>query len=69
MMQLLGLSKRTAPSSPNPTPLSPSTTRRYASELKKALTGDEVDDKAVCRIIGAHDKDEIRQIAASYEKK
>jgi hypothetical protein len=42
----------------------------YAAELKKALTKEDgVDDKAVCRIIGAADKDEIKRIAASYEKK
>ena len=39
----------------------------YAAELKKALTGDEVDDKTVCRIIGSHDKDEIKKIAVREE--
>ena len=34
-----------------------------------AGTADEVDDKAVCRIVGSHDKDEVSKIAASYEKK
>ena len=33
------------------------------SQLKAALSGDEIDDKKVCRIIGAHDKDEIKKIA------
>ena len=28
-----------------------------------------MNDKAVCRIVGAHDKDEIKQIAAAYDKK
>ena len=41
----------------------------YAAELKKALHAEEIDDKAICRIVGSHDKDEIKAIAASYEKK
>ena len=41
----------------------------YAAQLKAALSGEEVDDKKVCRIIGAHDKDEIKQIAAAYDTK
>ena len=42
---------------------------RYASQLKAALSGETVDDKAVCRIIGAHDKDAIAKIARAYDKK
>ena len=41
----------------------------YAAQLKAALSGDTTNDKAVCRIVGAHDKDEIKQIAAAYDKK
>jgi hypothetical protein len=41
----------------------------YAMQLKSALSGDEVNDKQVCRIVGAHDKDEIKAIAAAYDKK
>ena len=41
----------------------------YAAALKKALTGDEVDDNAVCRIVGSHDKDEIKLISEAYERK
>ena len=41
----------------------------YAAQLKAALSGDDVDDKKVCRIIGAHDKDEIRKIAEKYDTK
>jgi len=41
----------------------------YAAQLKSALSGEEVDNKKVCRIVGAHDKDEIKQIAAAYDKK
>ena len=41
----------------------------YAAQLKAALTGVETNDKAVCRIIGAHDKEEMKAIAAAYDKK
>lgn len=43
----------------------------YASELKKALAeeDDDAKNKAVCRIVGAADKADIRAIAASYEEK
>ena len=41
----------------------------YAAQLKAALTGHEVNDKSICRILGAHDKDEVKAIAAAYEKK
>jgi len=44
-------------------------TEWYASQLKAALSGDEIDDKKVCRIIGAHDKDEIKKIAKAYDDK
>jgi len=44
-------------------------TEWYAAQLKAALSGDDVDDKKVCRIIGAHDKDEIKLIAAAYDTK
>ena len=41
----------------------------YAAQLRSALSGVEKNDKAVCRIIGAHDKDEIREIASAFERK
>ena len=41
----------------------------YASQLKAALAGDNTNDQAVCRIVGAHDKDEIKLIAAAYDSK
>jgi len=41
----------------------------YAAQLKGAFSGNEVNEKVICRILGAHDKDEIKKIAASYEKK
>ena len=41
----------------------------YAAQLKAALSAEKVDDKAVCRIVGAHDKDEVKQIATAYQKK
>ena len=40
----------------------------YASRLKANLKGDGTDHKAVCRILGTHDKHEVAQIAAAYEK-
>ena len=44
-------------------------TEWYAAQLKAALSGDEVDHKKVCRIIGAHDKEAIKEIAEAYDKK
>ena len=33
---------------------------RYAAQLKAAFAGQETNDKRVCRILGAHDKEEVR---------
>jgi len=41
----------------------------YAARLKASFKGDGASDRAVCRIIGAHDKPEIRAIAAAYDDK
>jgi annexin A13 len=41
----------------------------YASQLKAALGGETTNDRAVCRIVGAHDKDEIKEIARAYDRK
>ena len=41
----------------------------YAAQLKKAFSGEETNEKVVCRILGAHDKDEVKEIKAKYEKK
>jgi len=41
----------------------------YASQLKAALSGENTNDETVCRIVGAHDKEEIKKIAAAYDKK
>ena len=41
----------------------------YAAQLKKALCGQSTNDKTVCRIIGAHDKEEVKTIAAAFDKK
>eukprot|EP00900_Chrysochromulina_parva_P010576 jgi/Chrpa1/1951/Chrysochromulina_OHIO_Genome00013467-RA len=41
----------------------------YAAQLRKALSGDETNELVVCRILGAHDKDEIKEIKAKYEEK
>jgi len=41
----------------------------YAAQLRAALDGEVVDDQTVCRIIGAHDKEEIAKIAKAYDKK
>eukprot|EP00322_Chrysochromulina_rotalis_P026845 CAMPEP_0115866008 /NCGR_PEP_ID=MMETSP0287-20121206/20027_1 /TAXON_ID=412157 /ORGANISM="Chrysochromulina rotalis, Strain UIO044" /LENGTH=1093 /DNA_ID=CAMNT_0003320561 /DNA_START=29 /DNA_END=3309 /DNA_ORIENTATION=- len=41
----------------------------YAAQLKAALNGHEVNDKSICRILGAHDKDEVKEIASAYERK
>ena len=42
---------------------------RYAAQLKAALSGSETNDRRVCRILGAHDKDEVKAIALAFEKK
>jgi len=41
----------------------------YAARLKSSFKSDGSSDRAVCRIIGAHDKDEIKDIAAAYDDK
>lgn len=41
----------------------------YASRLRAAFKGMSTSDRTVCRIVGAHDKDEIRLIAAAYDDK
>jgi len=41
----------------------------YAARLKASFKGDGASDRAVCRIIGAHDKAEIKAIAAAYDDK
>ena len=41
----------------------------YAAQLREALSGRETNDDAVCRILGAHDKEEVRQIAEAFERK
>ena len=41
----------------------------YASQLKAAFSGTEVNEKAICRILGAHDKEEIKEIAVKFDKK
>ena len=39
----------------------------YASRLKAAFKGMGSCERTVCRIVGAHDKDEIKAIAAAYD--
>ena len=39
----------------------------YAQRLKASFKGLGTSDRTVCRIIGAHDKDEIKAIAAAYD--
>ena len=41
----------------------------YAGRLKAAFKGFGTSDRTVCRIVGAHDKREIKEIAAAYERK
>jgi len=41
----------------------------YASRLKASFKGFGTSDRTVCRIIGAHDKDEIKEIAKAYDEK
>jgi len=39
----------------------------YASRLKAAFKAEKTANESICRIIGAHDKDEIKAIAAAYD--
>jgi len=41
----------------------------YASRLKAAFKGMGTSDRTVCRIIGAHDKEEVKEIAKAYDEK
>ena len=41
----------------------------YAQRLKASFKGLSASDRTVCRIVGAHDKDEIKAIAAAYDDK
>ncbi len=41
----------------------------YASRLHASFEGVGTVDKVVCRILGAHDKRDVKRIASSYERK
>jgi len=41
----------------------------YAASLRAAFQGTGISDKPVCRILGAHDKKDVQEIAIAYEKK
>jgi len=41
----------------------------YAARLKASFKGFGTSDRTVCRIIGAHDKEEVKAIAAAYDDK
>ena len=41
----------------------------YAARLRASFNGLGASDRTVCRIIGGHDKAEIRQIASAYDDK
>ncbi|KAJ1451575.1 hypothetical protein M885DRAFT_529486 [Pelagophyceae sp. CCMP2097] len=41
----------------------------YAMRLKVAFAGLGTSDRAVCRIVGSHDKYDVKRIAASYDAK
>ena len=41
----------------------------YAKRLKEAFRGLGTSDAVVCRVLGGHDKVDVREIAAAYERK
>jgi len=41
----------------------------YAAQLRSATNGSEVNDKTICRILGSHDKEEVKGIADAFERK
>ena len=41
----------------------------YAARLHASFEGVGTVDKVVCRILGAHDKRDVKRIASSYERK